>query len=85
LPTKRLVQRYKIINALPKEQEEIKNIAELMYKRMLEREEEGIAKLRQVIYFATNDECEFNMITTMSICYLLRYRFGTGPCFVFRG
>ncbi|KAJ8595948.1 ATP-dependent DNA helicase, partial [Rhizopogon salebrosus TDB-379] len=49
--------RYKIVNALPKQEEEIKTIAEMMYKRMLDREEEGIVKLRGVIDFATNDDC----------------------------
>jgi DNA-directed RNA polymerase subunit F len=53
-----LLQRYKIVNALPKQEEEIKIIAEMMYKRMLDREEEGIVKLRGVIDFATNDDCE---------------------------
>jgi uncharacterized membrane protein YgcG len=58
LATKILLQRYKIVNALPKQEEEIKTIAEMMYKRMLDREEEGIVKLRGVIDFATNDDCE---------------------------
>ncbi|KAG2154770.1 ATP-dependent DNA helicase [Suillus clintonianus] len=49
--------RYKIVNPLPKEQEDIVNIAEMMYKRMLDREEEAIVKLRQVIDFAIDDEC----------------------------
>lgn len=58
LATKILLQRYKIVNALPRQEEEIKTIAEMMYKRMLDREEEGIVKLRGVIDFATNDDCE---------------------------
>jgi hypothetical protein len=28
-----------------------------MYSRMLQREEEGIEKLREVIRFATDDDC----------------------------
>jgi hypothetical protein len=34
----------------------------MMYNRMLDREEEGIVKLRQVIDFATDDECESTMV-----------------------
>ncbi|KAG1899302.1 ATP-dependent DNA helicase [Suillus fuscotomentosus] len=49
--------RYKILNPLPMEKEEIANIAEMMYNRMLDKEEEAIVKLRQVINFATNNEC----------------------------
>ncbi|KAG1825860.1 ATP-dependent DNA helicase [Suillus subaureus] len=49
--------RYKILNPLPKEKEEIVNVAEMMYNRMLDKEEEAIVKLRRVINFATNDEC----------------------------
>ncbi|KAG1749921.1 ATP-dependent DNA helicase [Suillus paluster] len=49
--------RYKIVNPLPKELEEIVNITDMMYKRMLDREEEAIVKLRQVIDFATDDAC----------------------------
>ncbi|KAG1757650.1 ATP-dependent DNA helicase, partial [Suillus lakei] len=49
--------RYKIVNPLPKEKEEIVNITEMMYKRMLDKEEEAIVKLRRVIDFATDDEC----------------------------
>lgn len=58
LSTEMLLQRYKILNSLPMEKEEIANIAEMMYNRMLDKEEEAIVKLRQVINFATNNECE---------------------------
>ncbi|KAG2369391.1 hypothetical protein BDR07DRAFT_1267607 [Suillus spraguei] len=53
--------RYKILNPLPKEKEEIANIAEMMYNRMLEREEENVVKLQRVIDFAINDECNTGM------------------------
>ncbi|KIJ21817.1 hypothetical protein PAXINDRAFT_165198 [Paxillus involutus ATCC 200175] len=49
--------RYKVLNSLPKTVEEIQDVANLMYERMLGREEESITKLRQVIEFATNDDC----------------------------
>ncbi|KAF9229212.1 ATP-dependent DNA helicase [Gyrodon lividus] len=49
--------RYKVLNTLPKTVEEIQDVANLMYERMLGREEESITKLRQVIEFATNDDC----------------------------
>ncbi|KAF8846312.1 ATP-dependent DNA helicase [Paxillus ammoniavirescens] len=49
--------RYKVLNSLPKTVEEIQDVANLMYERMLDREEESIMKLRQVIEFATDDDC----------------------------
>ncbi|KAG1906800.1 uncharacterized protein F5891DRAFT_975517 [Suillus fuscotomentosus] len=52
-----LLQQYKILNSLLMEKEEIANIAEMMYNRMLDKEEEAIVKLRQVINFATNNKC----------------------------
>jgi hypothetical protein len=51
-------QRYLICNPLPKTTEEIENVTEMMYKRMVSREDEAIAKLRQVIDFATSDDCQ---------------------------
>ena len=48
-----------VINALPKDVTDIEKLATLMYDRMIKREEEGIAKLRQVIDFATDDDCAF--------------------------
>ncbi|KAH7929308.1 ATP-dependent DNA helicase [Leucogyrophana mollusca] len=49
--------RYKILNPLPKTAEEIKDVADLMYQRMIAREDEAVQKLRQVIDFATTDDC----------------------------
>ncbi|KAF8078699.1 ATP-dependent DNA helicase [Lyophyllum atratum] len=49
--------RYAILKPLPKETEEIKKMARDLHSRMLQREEEGIAKIRQVIEFATDDDC----------------------------
>ncbi|KAH7913025.1 ATP-dependent DNA helicase [Hygrophoropsis aurantiaca] len=49
--------RYKVLNPLPKTTEEIKAVAELMYQRMITREDEAIQKLQQVIEFATADDC----------------------------
>lgn len=43
---------------MPKTTEEIKQIADDMYARMLKREDEAVQKLRQVIQFATDDDCE---------------------------
>ncbi|KIJ68526.1 hypothetical protein HYDPIDRAFT_24796 [Hydnomerulius pinastri MD-312] len=49
--------RYKVLNPLPNVVNEIQNLANLMYERMLGREEESVVKLRQVIEFTTNDDC----------------------------
>jgi hypothetical protein len=51
-------QRYLICNPLPKTTEEIENVTDMMYRRMVDREDEAIQKLRQVIDFATGDDCE---------------------------
>jgi hypothetical protein len=50
-------QRYLICKPLPKTAEEIENVTEMMYERMVTREDEAIEKLRQVIGFATSDDC----------------------------
>ena len=52
------LQRYLICNPLPKTTEEIENVTEMMHKRMVVREEEAIEKLRQVIKFATSEDCK---------------------------
>lgn len=43
---------------LPKDTEGIKNLANLMYQRMLQREDEAVRKIKEVIDFATTDECQ---------------------------
>lgn len=50
-------QRYAILSPLPKTLEGIQQLAELIYQRMLGREEEAVQKLQQVIDFATGDDC----------------------------
>jgi hypothetical protein len=52
-----LWQRYTVLKELPVTAEAIKQVAGDMYLRMLKREDEGIEKLRQVITFATDDDC----------------------------
>ncbi|KAL6309884.1 ATP-dependent DNA helicase [Sparassis latifolia] len=49
--------RYMINNPLPTSTDEIKSLADKMFQRMLDREEEAVQKLRQVTHFATNDDC----------------------------
>lgn len=46
-----------MLKELPKTAEAIKQLAGEMYLRMMQREEEDIEKLRQVIAFATDDDC----------------------------
>ncbi|KAJ7092653.1 ATP-dependent DNA helicase [Mycena epipterygia] len=47
----------KLNNPLPKAGDEIEKIADKLYAGMQKREEDGVAKLRQVLEFATDDEC----------------------------
>lgn len=54
------LQRYTVLNALPKSTEEIKNVANMIYQRMVEREDEAIQKLHQVIAFATGEDCKLS-------------------------
>ncbi|KAH9950424.1 ATP-dependent DNA helicase [Amylocystis lapponica] len=49
---------------LPKETKEIKALASKLFARMLAREEEAVQKLRQVITFATNDDCLAHALAT---------------------
>ncbi|KZT72807.1 ATP-dependent DNA helicase [Daedalea quercina L-15889] len=49
--------RYQVLKPLPKAPEEIQALADKLYARMLAREEEAVQKLRQVVEFATNDDC----------------------------
>ncbi|KAI0348544.1 ATP-dependent DNA helicase [Trametopsis cervina] len=49
--------RFAVLKPLPKDVPGIKDLAELMYARMLAREDEGVQKLKQVIEFASNDDC----------------------------
>ncbi|KAI0082274.1 ATP-dependent DNA helicase [Panus rudis PR-1116 ss-1] len=49
--------RYAVLNEMPKEAEGIRVLADLIYQRMLQREQETIQKIRQVIDFAVNDDC----------------------------
>lgn len=49
-----------MIKPLPKGPKEIQELTDQMYARMLKREEDAITKLRQVIEFATNDDCEYS-------------------------
>ncbi|KAF8213122.1 ATP-dependent DNA helicase [Mycena galopus ATCC 62051] len=50
--------RYAVMDqALPKSTEGIAKIADELYARMQQREEEGVAKLKQVIELVVDDEC----------------------------
>ncbi|KAH9937035.1 ATP-dependent DNA helicase [Fomitopsis serialis] len=49
--------RYQVLKPLPKAPEEIQALADQLFTRMLAREEESVQKLRQVMEFATNDDC----------------------------
>jgi hypothetical protein len=53
-----ITQRYLICNPLPKTTNPIEDITDKMYQRMVAREDEAIQKLRQVIDFATGEDCE---------------------------
>ncbi|KAG6842275.1 hypothetical protein C0991_000245, partial [Blastosporella zonata] len=46
-----------VLKPLPKQTEEIKKMAEKFHAGMVQREEEGIEKIRQVIEFAVDDDC----------------------------
>lgn len=60
-------QRYFAKKPLPTTTADIQNLATLMYDRMIKREEDAIEKLKQVIDFATKDECAW------SSCHILTY------------
>ncbi|KAA1468691.1 ATP-dependent DNA helicase [Dentipellis sp. KUC8613] len=49
--------RYLVLKPLPSTTEEIRHIAALMHERMEGREQEAVEKLRQVVTFATADDC----------------------------
>ncbi|KAI0756886.1 ATP-dependent DNA helicase [Daedaleopsis nitida] len=49
--------RYMVLKPMPKATKEIKNLADMIYQRMVTREDESIEKIRRVIEFATNDDC----------------------------
>jgi hypothetical protein len=53
-----ITQRYLICNPLPKTTDAIEDITDKIYQRMVAREDEAIQKLRQVIDFATGEDCE---------------------------
>lgn len=57
-------QRYQVLKPLPKASHEIQALADKLYAKMLFREEEAIQKLRQVIEFATGDDCAFTYLCT---------------------
>jgi hypothetical protein len=52
------IQRYNILKEFPKDQKRIEEIADKLFNRLLIKEEEAVGKLRQVIEFATEDDCE---------------------------
>ncbi|KDQ63470.1 hypothetical protein JAAARDRAFT_119479 [Jaapia argillacea MUCL 33604] len=49
--------RYAVINPLPKDAKGVEELAELLHQRMLGREDEAVQKIREVINFATDDDC----------------------------
>ena len=53
------VQRYKTFldNPRPTKPEELKQLTEELYARLLKKEEDDIAKIHQVLNFAKDDDC----------------------------
>ncbi|KAJ6519745.1 ATP-dependent DNA helicase [Mycena sanguinolenta] len=49
--------RYAVLNTLPQAVADIEKIADKLYVGMQQREEEGVAKLKQVLELVTDDEC----------------------------
>ncbi|KAI9065831.1 ATP-dependent DNA helicase [Trametes sanguinea] len=49
--------RYMVVKPMPRSAKEIKTLSTQMYQGMVAREEEAVEKIRQVIQFATNDDC----------------------------
>ncbi|KAH9858087.1 ATP-dependent DNA helicase [Lenzites betulinus] len=49
--------RYMVLKPLARGLKDIKNLAEMMYQRMVAREDEAVDKIRKVIDFATTDDC----------------------------
>ncbi|KAI0651958.1 ATP-dependent DNA helicase [Trametes meyenii] len=49
--------RYMVIKPLSRNLKEVKDLATMMYQRMVAREDEAVEKIRQVIQFATADDC----------------------------
>ncbi|KZT30636.1 ATP-dependent DNA helicase [Neolentinus lepideus HHB14362 ss-1] len=49
--------RYQVLNPLPRTSASIEELVKKMYVRMVAREEEAVQKLREVIKFATDDDC----------------------------
>lgn len=47
------------MKAMPRSTNEVKNLANMIYQRMVAREDEAIEKIRKVIEFATNDDCGY--------------------------
>ena len=54
-----LSQRFLVLEPLPKDTEGINNLTELMYQRMQSRENDAVRKIKEVIDFATTDDCVF--------------------------
>lgn len=54
-----MLQRFKILEPLPKDREGIEKLVDLLYERMLRREDEAIDKLYKVMELGMKDECEF--------------------------
>lgn len=62
-------------NPLPKDAEGITELADKIYVRMVERENEAVAKIQQVIQFATNDDCRCTPEVLTSVLSLFSFRF----------
>ncbi|KAI0639508.1 ATP-dependent DNA helicase [Trametes polyzona] len=54
--------RYMVLKPLPRSAKEIKNLADMMYQRMVAREDEAVENIRRVIQFATTDDCMAQML-----------------------
>ncbi|KAI0778291.1 ATP-dependent DNA helicase [Trametes elegans] len=49
--------RYMVLKPMPRGTKDTKDLVTMMYTRMVAREEEAVEKIRQVIQFATTDDC----------------------------
>jgi len=56
--------RYHILKERPTAREEIEKLTDALHRRMMEREEDAVTRLRSVIDFATGDKCLADALAT---------------------
>ncbi|KAI0669791.1 ATP-dependent DNA helicase [Trametes maxima] len=56
--------RYMVLKPLSRNLKEVKDLATMVYQRMIAREDEAVEKIRQVIQFATADDCMAQLLAT---------------------